>query len=88
MFQPLGRLTQQKGVRRLDETDVRHFVQTWLRTHLKLDHVNCEGYRAGVVTVRSASPAVRAAVKVLEFDLGRALKQECEQNLQRIIIRA
>lgn len=88
MFQGLEKLISEKGSVSLDDGDLRHFIQAWLRRTLKVQPVFCERYHAGVVTMRSPSPAVRAAIRLAEFDLKQALQQECGVKLVRLSIRA
>lgn len=88
MFQSLKKLITEQGRVSLDDGDRRHFVQAWLRRTLKLQLVFCERYHAGVVTVRSPSPAARAAVRLAEFDLKQALQQECGVKLRQLTIRS
>lgn len=87
MFRRVGSLVPSAG-RRVGDEDMRHWVQGWLRRELRVEQVYCERFADGVLTVRSPSPAVRAAVKLAEFDLGRALVQECDVKLVRLSIRS
>lgn len=87
MFRKLS-LRLPNGARQLADSDLRHFVEQWLRRTLRVEQVYCERYHAGVVTVRAPSPAVRAALKLAEVDLKRALQQECGVKLRQLTIRS
>jgi hypothetical protein len=74
MFQPLSKAIQAKqGKEAWDESDVRHFVQSWLRKETGVEAIYCENFRGRVALVRAASPAVRQMAKLLEHDLREAL---------------
>lgn len=88
VFQPLPNLVVGRGRQPLTDLDVQHFIQRWLQETLKVEMVYCERYHAGSATVRSPSPAVRATVRMLEFELQGALTQECGQTLQQLSIRS
>lgn len=85
MFQPLSKAIEAQPSKRVwDESDVRHFIQQWLRAETGIGQVYCESFRGGVATVRASSPAVRMTVRLLEYDLRQALKKVGEQKLRGV----
>jgi hypothetical protein len=59
----------------LDESDIRHFVQAFLRDVLHTEALYCERARDGLVVIRVSSPALFQEVFLLEHDVSRALQQ-------------
>lgn len=83
MLQPLSKLLSEKKPE-WDESDARHFTQTWLRERTKTGQLYCERFEGGVATIRAASPAVRMAAKLAEYDLEQALKKSGGPKLQEV----
>ena len=74
MFKPLGELFEKEQVH-WQESDIRYFVQEYVRRCLRSPGVYCQSARGGVVTLRVASPALHQAVELLGYDLRRELSQ-------------
>lgn len=83
MLQPLSKLLSSRKPE-WDESDTRHFIQTWLRERTKTGQLYCERFGDGVAVIRAASPAVRMAAKLAEYDLQQALKHAQGQELKEV----
>lgn len=84
MLQSLAKLLREKPASQWDESDARHFVQTWLRERAKTTQLYCETFHSGVAVVQATSPAVRMAAKLAEYDLQQALKQSRGPKLKEV----
>lgn len=74
MFESLQHIADRRGAGQLEEVDTRAFVQMWLRSRLKTEGLHCVEARGHTVAVAAASPAIRQATALLEFDLAQALQ--------------
>lgn len=85
MTESLGNLLRRKRTWEWDEVDVRHFVQNWLRQETHTQELYCERVREGKVYVRAVSPAVRQAVRLLEYDLRLVLREQADFTLEELV---
>lgn len=60
----------------LDETDRRHFIQSFLRGLLHTEALYCEHAHHGVVVVRVGSATLRQEVILLQHDVACMLERE------------
>lgn len=84
MLQPLSQIVQDKRPRTWDESDARHFIQEWLRGQTHTEKIYCVSFSGGVATLQAASPAMRQAVKLLEYDLCEALEKSGGPELREV----
>ena len=84
MLQPLSQIVQNARPRTWDESDTRHFIQAWLRGEMHTEKMYCVSFSAGVATVQASSPAMRQAVKLLEYDLREALQKNNGPELKEV----
>jgi len=75
MFQPLQSLFQ-KLPKSTHASDVRFFVQDWLRGQLKSEAVLCESVERGHVHIRVATPAQKQEVLLIKSDLEDILQDQ------------
>lgn len=84
MLQSFSQVIQHKRPAAWDESDARHFVQAWLREQTRTEEVYCVSFQGGVATIQAASPAVRQATQLLEYDLREVLGREGGPELKEV----
>lgn len=85
MFQPLGNLFKKDKVT-WQESDVKYFVQDFLRSMVRSDGLYCHDVTKGMITVRVNSPTLVQEVRLLEHDLRIALEKEATYTLRKLKI--
>ena len=85
MFQPLGNLFKKEQVS-WQESDIKYFVQDFLRSMVHSDGLYCQDVVKGSVTVRVSSPTLVQEVRLLEHDLRVALEKEATYTLKKLRI--
>ena len=85
VFAPLGDLFEKEDVLWQD-TDVKFWIQEYLRRETSSDAVYCQSVSGDVAVVRVGSPALYQSVCVLEPDVKRELKQVAQFTLKRMKI--
>lgn len=71
----------------LNDLDVRHFIERYLRKKIKVVAVYCESYKDGYAVVRVSSPVLQQEVRLLEYELKQALKSEISYHLKELRVR-
>lgn len=85
-LQPISKLFKRAGAVSLDEVDVRHFVERYLRERLGADELFCEAVSGGRVVVRARAAALRQEIYLLEWDLQQALREEAQFALRELVV--
>lgn len=80
MFQPIKSVFD-RPPRTWDTSDVKHFIQEYLRHQLHSDSVYCDSVRGETAQVRAATPAERQEVLLLQYDLVKELAQHTDYHL-------
>ena len=83
MFQPLGNLFEKERIS-WQESDVKYFVQNFLRSMVHSDGLYCHDVVKGTITVRVSSPTLVQEVRLLEHDLRLALEKEATYALKKL----
>ncbi|MFH1354241.1 MAG: hypothetical protein ABIH36_03040 [bacterium] len=83
-WQTVGALLENKKTPLLDEGDVRHFVECYLRERLVTDALYCREVKEGRAWVRAGSPTLQQEACLLEYDVGQALAQELDYTLRSL----
>jgi len=82
MLQPVSKLFQRPGSIKLDETDIRHYIERHLRELLKTPNIYCEKLKGGRAVLKVPTALLRQEVYLLEYDLAQLLKKEAEYKLK------
>lgn len=84
-FKPVGALLKKDGERPLlDEVDVKHFIERYLKKELAANTLYCESVEGGRAQVRVGSPILQQEVCLLEHDIKQALAQELDYSLKSV----
>jgi hypothetical protein len=84
MLQPVSKLFQREGSAPLDEIDIRHFIERYLKKELATQEIVCERLKDGQAVVRVPSALLRQEVYLLEYDMALLLKKEANYTLKGI----
>ncbi len=86
MFEPISTVFSTTP-EQWDVTDVRNFVQEFLRHELSTaDALYCDEIRNDTAFVRAATPALRQAALLLEYDLVQELGKHTDFKLKKIAL--
>lgn len=86
MFEPASKLFTSKANATWHDADVKHFVQEYLRRATRSEQIYCQNTGIGRIVVRVGSPVLYQEVRLLEYDLQRALEREAHYSLKKLKI--
>jgi hypothetical protein len=86
MLQPISKLFRDRSGAGLDEVDVRHFVERYLRGRIGVSALFCDRAHQGHVVVRALAAPVRQETYLLEYDLAQALSREADFQLKKLTV--
>ncbi len=84
VFHPLHSLFTQKRNLTWQESDLRHFVEQWLRDKVRSQALYCERLQNGEAKIRVNSPLLQQEVLLSEFALKTYIEQETGYRLKRL----
>lgn len=61
-------------------------VQDYLRGELQTDSVSCEGVKDGRAVIRVASPSLIQQVRLLTFDIQKAVLDRTGYELKEVVV--
>jgi hypothetical protein len=85
-LRPISELFKRTDAVALDETDIRHFVERYLRERLTTAALFCEGATKGRVIVRAPGALVRQEIFLLEWDLAQVLREQAQFSLRELVV--
>lgn len=86
MWHPLGSLFKRPAAAGWSEVDIRYLVQDYIQRELKTDDVWCESVKDGRAILHVASPILVQQVRLLTFDIQRAVQEKTGYELHNIHI--
>jgi len=84
MLRPVSDLFRRTEQVSLDELDIKHFIERYLRERLGSLAIYCERVREGQAVVRVPSPLLQQEVYLMEYDLALVLQREAHYTLRSI----
>lgn len=89
MFESAGNLfSKAADSRKLDESDIRMYIQMWFRDKTHSEGVYCEGISGGKAIMRVSSPALHQQVRLLEAELVEVLANQQAIDLRGVVVRS
>ncbi len=86
MWHPLGSLFKRPAQAGWSEVDIRYVVQDYIQRELKTDGVYCESVLNGRALLRVSAPSLVQQVRLLTFDIQRAVQEKTGYELLDIHI--
>jgi hypothetical protein len=87
MWHPLSSLFNHPQQAGWSEVDIKYVVQEYLQHELHADGVYCESVKDGRAVVRVSAPALAQQVRLLLFDVQRAVRERTGYSLRSLDVR-
>lgn len=86
MLHPLSSLFKNPRRAGWAEVDIRYVVQEYLREELKTDSISCEVVKDGRAIIRVSAPALIQQVRLITFDVQKAVLDRTGYELAEVVI--
>lgn len=86
MWHPLSSLFKNPQRAGWAEMDIRYVVQDYLRGELQSDAVSCEVVKDGRAIVHVSSPALIQQVRLITFDVQKAVRDRTGYELKEVVV--
>lgn len=86
MFKPLSELFSSSEKGDVAPSDLKVFIEQWLRTRLKSEKVYCASVAGSRAIIRVGSPTLFQEAYVLQYDLSKELKRVAGYTLKDLSI--
>ena len=86
MFNSISSLFESRKTEKSSVSDVKFFIENYLREQIGSDGVYCQTVDGGRVTIRVINPAIQQEIVMLDYDVRRVVSKEMDYNISSIVV--